>query len=690
MDALQALRDKEQGLRLEVKTLQAHVVILEGEISRMSLSPTRGGSQDLAPTQTTPARRQARAALLAQPMDEWTEAQVQDWIALIGLPADKVEHVKRAMEDLEGADLEEMGKRQLQRLLKKAGADDAAGLAQQALELHEAAQGGAGTEGRMTAAQAELVAARQALRDNSNETKLQVKDLAYLAATHFPELLHSHEDVKLFMGSDGLQVPDRRLADYDDRQTLPAGRSKLLRAKLDGIDVVLKEFPLQNERAMGGYLKEIVNVQRLNHRHIIRYKAVFESEGSMYIEMDYCKHGSLISWVQATNPNSEQKKSVLRQVLLGLACMHDQKIVHCDIKGDNILIGNDGSALICDFELSKDLSAASASTMVGGTRGFFAPEVLVGAKPSAASDMYSYGVLALNLLLPPAPADYPLTDASVVAGMESNWVALLMHEDPAKRPTAVQLAAEPYFEADNVPDNWSNRASGGASARVSCDNLRIGSELVQRMMRQSIEPGHENGCQRGADLRNFRVTRLERVENVTLWLNYQRQKTALRERMLYHGHAPVQLHTDHLVGERVVDAEINEFGLWHGTKPEVADILATAGFDERVADLRGLYGAGSYFADTMCKSNQYSTQVNAAGEHCMLYCRVTMGSAFKTAQTHQNLRRPEDNPATPGAPFDSIFAETGVANRGHQAHNEFVVFRHDQVYPEYIVWYTAG
>eukprot|EP01047_Picozoa_sp_COSAG01_P035313 COSAG01_NODE_2702_length_7228_cov_4.014869_3_plen_259_part_00 len=228
---------------------------------------------------------------------------------------------------------------------------------------------------------------------------------------------------------------------------------------------------------------------------------------------------------------------------------------------------------------------------------------------------------------------------------------------------------------------------------------------VQEMIRVSIMPGHEGGCAMGHDMHNLRVTRVERVENMTLWLNYQRQKASLRERMQRYGHAPEQLSTvlarqpkecalwtgrfePPLTGQRILDRDINEFGLWHGTKPATADILAESGFDERVASLRGLYGAGSYFADAMCKSNQYATTTNAQGEHCLLYCRVTMGSAYRTTQTHPKLRRPEENPATPGEAFDSIFAEFNVANAGRQAHNEFVVFRHDQVYPEFIVWYT--
>jgi len=193
-------------------------------------------------------------------------------------------------------------------------------------------------------------------------------------------------------------------------------------------------------------------------------------------------------------------------------------------------------------------------------------------------------------------------------------------------------------------------------------------------MRSSIVPGHTHGsagkcgpARMGADMRNFRVTWVERIENMTLWMNYQRQRAGLREWMRQHNHAPEQLVNtclaiNYVTGERVLDAEINEFGLWHGTKPEIADILAISGFDERVASVHELYGPGSYFADAMCKSNQYAfgahstTHTDPKGPHCMLYCRVTMGSAHKITTRHAE-RRPIDNPATPGAPYDSIFGD---------------------------------
>ena len=113
--------------------------------------------------------------------------------------------------------------------------------------------------------------------------------------------------------------------------------------------------------------------------------------------MEYFAHGSLRHWIETVKPDPHAKRSLLRQVLLAMACIHSQKIVHCDIKGENVLVANDGTPRICDFEMSKDMTAALSSTMVGGTRGFMAPEIMSGqSKPTVASDMFAFGVLVLN------------------------------------------------------------------------------------------------------------------------------------------------------------------------------------------------------------------------------------------------------------------------------------------------------
>ena len=138
-----------------------------------------------------------------------------------------------------------------------------------------------------------------------------------------------------------------------------------------------------------------------------------------------------------------------------------------------------------------------------------------------------------------------------------------------------------------------------------------------------------------------------------------------------------------------MSTDINEFYLIHGTSSTSAQIICEHGFDERVAKLDGLYGAGSYFAINSCKSHQYSLKYKDSPTVVMLVCRVVMGSPYCTSTSHINQRRPPDNAATPGWSFDSIFAQQGIAHGGLQHHNEYVVFDRYQVYPEYIVQYTV-
>ena len=69
-----------------------------------------------------------------------------------------------------------------------------------------------------------------------------------------------------------------------------------------------------------------------------------------------------------------------------------------------------------------------------------------------------------------------------------------------------------------------------------------------------------------------------------------------------------------------------------------------------------------------------------------------MGSPFMAKEPLEEIRRPPGNPATPGLPYDSVFAKEGFTTNHFsgkkQFHNEYVAFNGAQIYPEYVVWYT--
>jgi serine/threonine protein kinase len=608
-------------------------------------------------------------------------------------------------------------------------------------EADEAADTEAAEEARAELSKAELVstAARRTLHVNSTAMQTQVVRLVRLASRQFPEL-EATEDVKNFMGSGGLLGPERRqLDDYDNVRPLATkGRNELKQAVFDGREVCLKRFPLQDD--MKNYLKEIKNVQKLKHPYIISYGAVFQDCGSMYVQMEFFAHGSLRQWVDTTSPSIPQKRGVLRQLLLAIACIHSQNIVHCDLKNENVLISADETPRLCDFEMSKDLDG-SASTFFGGSPGFIAPEILSGKlKYSAASDMYAFGVLLLNTLRSPAPGEpYPHTDLeSLPAAVDFSakikpGVVGMLHQDPARRPTAAQTLAD-YFESGSeasvCPDGWTTK-DGFACVDLSAETL-----MIKLMDLSLLATAKELATTSASDsMKKARVQRVVRIENRLLFEDYQRERKKIAQRLsgsqeaaagveMLSGHQPAWFSTDDL--ERFImnelsqssgtgqnfqfpeddSAEINEFYLWHGlpativledgTTHETWRIIAQHGFDERIGgDTNGeLYGSGCYFADASSKSNQYSKNtVNEDGHHCMLRCRVVMGDPYMAQKPYKG-RRPPLNEATPGLPYDSIFAEENVTvnggpgNGGKQFHNEYVVFNGAQVYPEYAVFYT--
>ena len=224
-----------------------------------------------------------------------------------------------------------------------------------------------------------------------------------------------------------------------------------------------------------------------------------------------------------------------------------------------------------------------------------------------------------------------------------------------------------------VPGYWEHKDLSKVAFKLVDTSFMV--PKLQALLR-GTPLGACGGC--GASLARATVTRVCRIENTVLWKNFGHRKATMLE--LSRGSRPqrvqVPLHAS-------LDPDANEVFLFHGTDPQLAKVIAKHGFDERMGNLSGLYGGGCYFAENSCKSNQYARATTAGGEHAILYCRVAMGDAFRTSSQLKNRRRAPDKPGGGGGTFDSVLASGGA-----QVHREFIVYDRNQVYPEFIVYYT--
>ena len=170
---------------------------------------------------------------------------------------------------------------------------------------------------------------------------------------------------------------------------------------------------LANLRAM----REARITARLHHPHAVPVFDVVEHEGQACLIMQFIPSMTLSAVLAEGGPlEPGEAAQVGAQIAGALAAAHALGIVHRDVKPGNILIAEDGAALISDFGISRALGDATLTTsgMVHGTPAFLAPEVARGEASDLASDVFSLGATL-----------YAALEGTPPFGNDENSIALL-------------------------------------------------------------------------------------------------------------------------------------------------------------------------------------------------------------------------------------------------------------------------
>ena len=128
------------------------------------------------------------------------------------------------------------------------------------------------------------------------------------------------------------------------------------------------------------------------HRSVLRCIAVHEGDPVCAV-FDHVAGGDLSTW---RGRDWRHLLPPLAQVAAGASALHARGLVHRDIKTTNVLVGDDGSALLADLGLAESIGDAAAQP--GGSPFSSSPQQLDGASPSVSDDVYAFGVLAYELL----------------------------------------------------------------------------------------------------------------------------------------------------------------------------------------------------------------------------------------------------------------------------------------------------
>ncbi|KAJ6936325.1 proline-rich receptor-like protein kinase PERK8 [Populus alba x Populus x berolinensis] len=195
---------------------------------------------------------------------------------------------------------------------------------------------------------------------------------------------------------------------------------------VDGRDVAVKQLKIGGSQGEREFRAEVEIISRVHHRHLVSLVGYCISEHQRLLVYDYLPNDTLYYHLHGEGRpymNWATRVRVAAGAARGIAYLHEDchpRIIHRDIKSSNILLDENFEARVSDFGLAKIAleldSNTHVSTRVMGTFGYMAPEYATSGKLTEKSDVYSYGVVLLELITgrKPVDASQPLGDESLV------------------------------------------------------------------------------------------------------------------------------------------------------------------------------------------------------------------------------------------------------------------------------------
>ena len=296
----------------------------------------------------------------------------------------------------------------------------------------------------------------------------------------------NEEDFKIWFDKLNTAVQNKSLFDkYEVKQKIGKGKFGLVKSGINketkkpvAIKIMAKKNMDKSDMELAKVEIDILKIAQ--HPNIIKLYDVFENENYIYIIMEYCSGGDLLSYFEYHEYELPEAKvcEIIHKLSMAVYYLHSYGIVHRDLKPENILmtdLSSNADMRLLDFGLSKIVGNDEKCTEPYGTLSFVAPEVLQGKPYDKSVDLWSIGIITFLLLCGYLPFDDKHSEREIarqtiqdpVPYENKIWSKLspeaktfvdgLLQKKPEKRYSIKEVLEHPWIKKmDKVPEKRSD------------------------------------------------------------------------------------------------------------------------------------------------------------------------------------------------------------------------------------------
>ncbi|PIA36669.1 hypothetical protein AQUCO_03300109v1 [Aquilegia coerulea] len=293
------------------------------------------------------------------------------------------------------------------------------------------------------------------------------------------------------------------------------GNGKVYKGVVGRVEIAVKQFAHENEEGVRGFLAEVSSLGRLKHRNLVGLRGWCKREkGSLILVYDYMENGSLDKRVfeceESFMLNWEDRVRVLRDVAAGVLYLHEgweSRVLHRDIKASNVLLDKDMNGRLGDFGLARmhGHGEAASTTRVIGTVGYMAPEIVRNGRASAQTDVFGFGILALEVV----SGRRPIEDGKPHL---VDWIWGLMEQGNLVQAVDKRLMAKGGIDEEEVE----TFLHLGLLCAYPDPKSRPTMRQVVKLLEKNLE------TEESAEQEGMEVYMLDKAKTTAMWSKYRR------------------------------------------------------------------------------------------------------------------------------------------------------------------------